>query len=257
MERVTDDRGTASRTVAIVCFFPWAFVFSMTYSEGLLLAAACGCLLCLIDRRWLLAGLCAAAAGVARPNGFVLVLPCAWAGGLAAWRGRSLRPLLAPLVSPLGILAFFVFLQVRAGDFLANIHVKDQAFGGQGIGLDLRSAGPHFSGFFKNPLGDLNFVTSWVSLAIVLGAVALVVRPGRGGWRPPVVFWLYAVPVVLLAFWFTSFGSTPRFVMTAFPFLAVYAARLRGTAFSVVLACSAVLMGVLMVFAGTTILFTP
>ena len=268
MERVTGSGAAADRTVALVCFFPWAFVFSMTYSEGLLLAAVCACLLWLLSERWVLAGLAAAVAGVCRPNGFVLFVPCAWAawqalragwgagsGSGSGLRLRRLLPLAAPALAPVGILAFFVFLQVRAGDFLANVHVKDQAMGGQGIGLDFSSVAPHWRAFVAHPEADLNFVTTFVSLGIVAAAG---VAAWRGwGWRPPLLLWLYAGPVLFLAFWFTSFGSTLRFVMTAFPVLAVFSVRMKGSAFAVLLASSAVLMGVLTAVVGKTILLTP
>jgi Gpi18-like mannosyltransferase len=98
VERLTDS-GTASRSVALLCFFPWGFILSMAYSEGLLLLAAAVCLLALLDERWVIAGLSALLAGAARPNGFVLILPCAWAAFVAFRRKRQWRAVFATTAS--------------------------------------------------------------------------------------------------------------------------------------------------------------
>ena len=47
---------SARRAAALFCLFPGSVVFSMVYSEGLLIPLAAGCLLALERRRWLLAG---------------------------------------------------------------------------------------------------------------------------------------------------------------------------------------------------------
>src|SRR5437899_906299 len=95
VERLTDTP-TATRSIAFMSFFPWAFIFSFAYSEGLALLLAGICLLALLDEQWLIAGVAAALAGVARPNGFVLALPCAWAAFVAIRRRRNWWALAAP-----------------------------------------------------------------------------------------------------------------------------------------------------------------
>ena len=62
------DRSFADRSTALFAFFPGSFVFTMAYSEPMMLAASIGCLLCLHQRRWVLAGLCGALATATRPN---------------------------------------------------------------------------------------------------------------------------------------------------------------------------------------------
>ena len=127
VERLTDTP-TATRSVAFISFFPWAFIFSFAYSEGLLLLLAGICLLALLGERWLVAGVAAALAGAARPNGFVLALPCAWAAAGAIRRRRDWWGLAAPALAPIGVLAFFGYLQVRTGDFLANLHARSRGW---------------------------------------------------------------------------------------------------------------------------------
>src|SRR5439155_14066348 len=60
-------RAAAKRTAALFCFAPGAFVFSLTYAEGMMMLGAVACLLFLLKRRWILAGAAAAFATAARP----------------------------------------------------------------------------------------------------------------------------------------------------------------------------------------------
>jgi hypothetical protein len=113
--RAMRDRAAADRGVALVCFFPGAVVFSMLYSETLMLALVAGCLLCLHHRRWVTAGALAALAGATRFNGLVLALPCAWAAVKAVRRQRDWRALAAPVLAPLGTVAFMAYLRLHTG----------------------------------------------------------------------------------------------------------------------------------------------
>jgi hypothetical protein len=246
------DRDAATRATALVCFFPWAFVFTMAYAEPLLLLLAAGCLLALHDRRWLIAGLCALLAGAARPNGAALGFCCAWAALDAIRSRREWRSLVAPMLAPLGLLGFFLFLEARTGDFLANVRIKDEAFGDQGIGLAPAGVGTRLAGFADAPLNDLNMVTTVLSIVVVLAGGLALLR-----WRPPVTLLWWTAPVVALAIVFTTYGSMPRFVLTAFPLVAAIGVWARGTVFTAIFGASATLMGALMIVAGTTIVFTP
>lgn len=252
VERLAD-AAAATRAVVLMSFFPWAFVFRMTYAEPLLLLCAATALVALLDRRWLLAGVASAAAGAARPNGAALALCCAWASFEAIRHRREWRSLVAPALAPVGLLAFFTLLYVRTGDFLANLHMKDRALGDQGIGLDPASAMPRIRGLLDAPLNDLNFVGSVLCLVALVFMVWSMWR-----WRPPVILWLFAVPVVLLAVVYTTYGSMPRFVLTAFPFIAALAVRMRSDAvFGAVVGVSAAAMAAIYTTVILSITLTP
>ena len=246
------DRDAATRAVALVSFFPWSFVLTMGYAEPLLLALAAGCLLALADRRWLVAGGLAALASAARPNGAALGFCCAWAAWQAIRQRQEWKALLAPALAPLGLVAFFAFLGARTGDPLANVRIKGDAFGDQGIGLEPSSLWPRLEGFVNAPLNDLNMLSTVISIAIVIAGALAMVR-----WKPPLTFVLWSAPVVLLAIVFTTYGSMPRFVLTAFPLVAAIAVVVRGPIFGALLGASATLMGGLTIIASTTIIFTP
>ena len=107
-KQVTGDEDTAERAVILFCFFPGAIVLSLVYAEGVMIIGAALCLLALLQRRWVLAGAAGAVASAARANGLVLTLCCAWVAVEAIRRDRDWRALAAPLIAPLGTLAYFL-----------------------------------------------------------------------------------------------------------------------------------------------------
>lgn len=250
IERLMDSQA-ALRTVALLSFFPWSFIFSMAYSEAVLVLLAAICLLALLDEHWLIAGLAALAAGASRPTGFVLALPCAWAALAAFARTRSLRPFVAPLLAPWGLIGFFVFLQRRTGDFLANIHARNRGWSTHDFGVQPSQLGRVVSTYLAHPLNDLNRTGSVVMFALVALGIVLMVR-----WRPPMIIWLYTVPMLGFAVYY-AYASVPRFVLTAFPLFAPLARPLRDAPFWVVIGMCAMLMGVLFCLIGTTTWLVP
>lgn len=251
IERLSDAR-TALRTVTLLSFFPWAFIFSFAYSEGVLLLLAAICLLALLEEHWLIAGLAALVAGAARPNGFVLIAPCAWAAAVAIRRTRSVKPLIAPVLAPLGILGFFGYLRYRTGDFLANLHARDRGWSQHGFQFQLSKASSVMKAYAAHPLADLNRSASLLMVVLVLVCIVLMIR-----WRPPMIIWLYTIPILALAAYYDTYASTPRFVLTAFPLLAAFVRPLRDGAFWAVVCVSAMLMAALFCLIGTTTWLVP
>ena len=75
-------------------------MLSFAYTEALLLVFAMACLWCLMEERWVLAGVLAAFGTATRPNGLALVLACAVASFLAIRSERDWKSLAAPLLAP-------------------------------------------------------------------------------------------------------------------------------------------------------------
>ena len=105
------DRKVGFKAAVLFAVFPGSVVFSMVYSEGLLLPLAAGCLLALGHRRWLMAGILAGVATAVQPVAIVLVAACAVAAFIEWRRSGWQRPVLrrvivAPLLSLTGICAF-------------------------------------------------------------------------------------------------------------------------------------------------------
>ena len=128
------DRKVAFRAGVLFVLFPGSVVFSMVYSEGLLLPLAAGCLFALGRKRWLLAGVLAAFGTAVQPVGIVLVFVCAAAALIelrrTGWARRVLKKVIvAPALSLLGISAFAVFLWFWTGTPLANYRAQHHGWG--------------------------------------------------------------------------------------------------------------------------------
>jgi hypothetical protein len=167
---------------------------------------------------------------------------------MAVGRRRAWRALAAPLLSPVGFLGFQIFVRVRTG--LADAYLETHhAWGAR---LDLAAPWHTIREFFRHPLLDVN-VTVAVAGAVTL-AVTLVLLARA---RPPGAVLVYTLGVVVPVMVSDTLGARPRFLLTAFPLVAVLGRRLRGNAFTAVLAGSATLLGCFTVLSVHTLLATP
>jgi Gpi18-like mannosyltransferase len=71
------DEAAGRRAAILFCLFPGSVVFTMVYSEGLLIPLAAGCLLALQRRRWVLAGVLAGLATAVNATALPLIVVCA------------------------------------------------------------------------------------------------------------------------------------------------------------------------------------
>ncbi|HEX2699861.1 MAG TPA: mannosyltransferase family protein [Acidimicrobiales bacterium] len=240
----------ATRAVLLFSFFPGSFVLGLIYSEGAFLAFAAGCLLALQRRRWVAAGLAAAAAGATRPTGLVLGLCCAWAAGEAVRRRRQWWALAAPALAPLGFVAWSVFLAVHTGSPTTWLRSQQRGWG-QGFDFGAHTA-RSIGSFFAHPIVDFNRTVCVLTILVVAAGLGLLSRT-----RPPAAAWIYTAGILAPALLSAVLTSTPRFALTAFPLHIAAARSLTGTAFAVTLALSAAAMALLMLVAETSLLVTP
>lgn len=231
----------AERAVALFCFFPGAIVFSLAYSEGLMLAAAAACLLLLHRRQWFFAGAAAALASATRPTGIVLAGCCAWAALVAVHQRREWRALVAPLVAPTGMLAFFAFLQARTGDFGFWFRTSREGWG-ERMDFGANSLRVAFD-FVTGPLSHPDGFMLGLVLLFTAGAVYCLVRS-----RLPGTLNVYTAGILLLPFVAETQNLRPRFVLTAFPLFIALSLKVRGQWFLALLAASAALMPLLVVY---------
>ena len=80
------------------------------YSDALGVALAATCLLAVLHRRWLPAGLLAMLASAEHSTMIVLTAVLGAAAVHAIWTRREWRSLVAPALAPLGMLGFFAYL---------------------------------------------------------------------------------------------------------------------------------------------------
>jgi xanthosine utilization system XapX-like protein len=236
-QRIADNK-TADRTVVLFCFFPSAFVLSMVYAEALFLLLVAVCLLALVRERWAIAGVAAALAGLVRPNGLVLTLCCGWAAVQAIRRHRSWRAAIAPLLAPIGTLAFFSYLQVRTGDWLAYVHTQKRGWD-QGFDFGISNLRTLVAVIADRRLGFYTLMLALCLLAIVAMLYFLV------RWQLPAPILIYVVGIVGVALLSSNTTSVPRFLLTAFPVLIPIAHHLPDEAYPTVVAASATLMATL------------
>ncbi len=118
----------AWRALFFLLIFPSAFFFSTVYTESLLLLGLAGTLYHARRGQWLRAGLFGLLTSATKLTGVMLVVPLAMevlAQRAVSWRRP--RPLLAVAITPLGLLAYFGYLQARFGDF--RVYFEAQALG--------------------------------------------------------------------------------------------------------------------------------
>ena len=243
-------REVADRSALLISFFPGTIALTLIYSEGVMLVAVAGCLLALTQRRWVLAGLLGAAASAARPNGLAAAAACAIAALLALRDDRDWGALVAPILAPLGFLAYMAWLSVNTGSPTIWFRVQRE---GWGEGIDWgRTTFAEIQWWIPHLWQDLNFLNipfivhlRLAGLVVLVLALIAMIR-----WRPPAILWGYTLAVLAPSLLSQTLGARPRFLFTAFPLIVAIAWWARGVWFSAVLACSAVLLAL------TTIIYT-
>ena len=234
------DRRVADRAAVLFAFSPGAFVLSLVYAEGLLVLLSAACLLALLERRWLLAGVLAALAGATRPNATAAMLACAWAAGVAIWKDREWRAAIAPALAPIGMLAFFVFLWWHTGETLIWFRVESEGWG-ERIDFGRSNLGV-FADLFTRPLHNPNHLVLAASMVAAVVLMVILVRA-----KLPAILNVYALSGLGLVL-ASHINARPRFIFVAFP-LAIALAKTTARRPAVFVVLTAV-------FAASTVMLT-
>lgn len=222
------------RAAVLFCLFPGSVVFSMVYSEGLLLPLAAGCILALERRRWVLAGVLAGVATAVQPDALALVPVCALSAALElrrrGWHDhRARRSLLAPVLSLAGVAAFAAFLWAWTGTPLANYEAQHYGWGEKTdplalVNQALSLAGQVSFAHFNHPTINLNLVAGLLGAVFLLLGLALLFRRPR---RVSAEALAWSVGIGLLALTSEYVPPNPRLLITAFPVVLVFAHHFR------------------------------
>jgi hypothetical protein len=235
------DRDTARRATILFIVFPGSVVFSMVYSEGLLLPLAAGCIYALERRRWVLAGILAGFGTAVQPVGLALAPVCLFAA-LREWQrwGWSWRParraFLAPILSLTGLGAFMGFLWAWTGNPLATYIAQHHGWSETTTPLSLWRMAEKLAheinlSHFNQPTINLNLVIGLIGgvvLALWLGLVYL----SRREISPEAILW--TLGIAFLAYTSSNVPPLPRMLITAFPALMVVARYAQGRWFRVI-----------------------
>lgn len=243
---------TARRAVVLFAMFPGSVVFSMVYSEGLLIPLALGSLLALERRRYLLAGLLAALATATGPDAIALgpafLFAFVMEGRRSGWGSAETRRALGGLVlCPAGYGAFGAFLWAWTGSPFASYIAQRYGWHER---TDLLATLQRAERLF--PAGRLDFNTAAGLAGTAFLAVAFVLLARSRG-RIPGTALLWAAGIGFLGLISEHTPPNARLLITAFPLVIVWAVYLRRRSFpayAVVSAC--VLVGT-----AAVTMFTP
>jgi uncharacterized membrane protein (DUF485 family) len=241
--------GGADRGTALIFFSPGAFALSLVYSEGATVFLVACTLLALRRHRWLAAGLLAGVATAADPVAVAVVAPCVVASVQAVRARREWRSLVAPVLAPAGVVAFFAYLWAHNGTPLEWFHAQRQGWQG---GTYFWSVPRAFLSVFRHGFIDVNETVKMTSALAVVGLLVVFFRA-----RPPAPWVAYVMTALALAIFSPIIGITPRLLLRAFPLLGVVGARLRPLWFEVVLGLSALCLAALAMVAMGGPAFTP
>jgi hypothetical protein len=239
----------ADRGTALVLFSPGAFVLSLVYTEGATIVLVACTLLALRRRRWLLAGVCAGLASAADPVAVAVIVPCVVASVLAIRSAREWRSLIAPVLAPAGVVAFFAYLWVHNGTPFEWF--RAQRAGWQG-GSYFGSVPQAFVHLVDHGFADRNFGVKAVTIMATVGLLVLFFRA-----RPPKLWVSYVVAVLFLGCLSPLIGVTPRLLLRCFPLLGVVGARLPPFWYELVLGFMALCGAALAMMAMGSPLWTP
>ncbi len=177
-------------------------------------------------------------AGLVRPTGLVLTLCCGWAAVAAIRRQGSWKPAVAPLLAPTGTLAFFGYLRLHTGDWLAYVHGTRRGWD-QGFDFGVSNVRSVVAVIAERQFGMYVLMLGACAVAVVV-ALYFLVR-----WRLPAPILIYVAGTAGIALLSSNTTSLPRYLLAAFPVLIPVARQLSDDAYPMVVAASATLMATL------------
>lgn len=163
-------RHTGLILVALFAASPMSVVLSMAYSEAMFCALAAWSLVGVLERRWFLAGVCCAAAGLVRSTGAALLLAVGLAIIVAVLRRQDgWRPWVGGLIAPVGLIGYLAWVGVQTGEWNGWFTLQER---GWGTGFDGGGATVRFS---LEALADARSVLEVTTVALIVVALILLV----------------------------------------------------------------------------------
>jgi hypothetical protein len=229
----------ADRSVLLYCAFPGAMSLGMVYSEPLMIAFGAAGVLALLNRRWLIAGLCGAAASLTGSLMLAFTAAAAVAALQAVIRRREWRALAAPVLSPLGFLAFMAYEDRRYHSLTAWFGIERAGWhnhtdwGLSTMRVVLWMAPKTEKHLVYNALLIGMFWFAVIGLAVMIWT------------RLPAFVTVFAFAVCYIAASSADDQTKARLVWVAFPLFTGLAAKLPRWLYWPVLTCSAGILGYL------------
>jgi hypothetical protein len=210
-------RGGSRRTglilVALFAATPMSIVLSMAYSEAMFCALAAWSLVGVLERRWILAGVCCSLAGLVRSTGMALVLAVGLAVIVAIVRRREgWRAWLGGLIAPVGLVGYLAWVGAQTGRWDGWFTLQER---GWDTGFDGGAATIKFS---LEALAEARSVLEVTTVALIVVALVLLVLCVVGKVEWPLT--VYAVAVLAMDLCANGLmNSKARLMLPAFTLL--------------------------------------
>lgn len=247
---VTESSDVANRTVLLFVFFPGAFVFSLPYSESLMIPLALGSLIALRKKHWIIAGVLAAFATATRSIALALVLAAMWASFQAIRKDRDWRSLAAPLLAPLGMIGYLYWIHVQYGSYTWWQRVQEE----WGQRVSPMSPLTFLGNAMESRLLLLNYsiIVAGMVCLLILGLWALIRRTSIPG-----ELWAYVIGVLGVVLSSLPLMTKPRFILTAFPLFLLLAKLSSDRVAQVLVGVFGGLLALILPLVILTLAFTP
>lgn len=217
MPKVSDRYAQTAGLLTTVLFAaaPMSIVLTMAYTEALYCALAGWALVGVMERRWLLAGICTALAGFCRPTSIVLIGVVALAALIAALSSvgaERLRAWACVLLTPVGWVTYLLIVAQHTGSLTGWFRIQTE---GWGTTFDL---GLQTWQFVNYTLVNGSDVADLSVVALLAASIVLIVLAVRSKIPWPITLYGSLVVISLLG----SGGlmmSRPRLLLPAFVLL--------------------------------------
>lgn len=212
-------RGKELAAVVLVAAAPMSVVYAMAYPEALLVALTVWTLVAMRERRWWLAGVCTAAAGLVSPMAVPLIVVVMVAGFVDMYRHGADRggAAFAVMVSPLGVLGYLLWVHETSTVPGGYFEISGTGWGNH-VDLGVTVARWVLKAFTEGSSAYV-LITAALIIASIVGVV--VARM----WWPA---WLYtALTVGLVVVHSGLVQDRVRLLLSAFPLLIIAAMKLR------------------------------
>jgi hypothetical protein len=236
------DQSSADRATLLVAVFPGAFVLSLVYSEGLAITLLALGLLALLQGRWMAAGVLGLMATGTSPIALAFEVSALWCAYRAITGRRDWRALAAPVLTPVGFLAYQVYLWRHTGQLNAWRLTERKGWDSY---PSLLYPVHLVVEFVRDPVANTittDFLVIGIALAIFGSVVAIRTR------LLPMPVLLYGLSAALLGLVAAPVGLRPRFVFLAFPLIMAVGMWLRGRTYWAVVSVSVILLASLMAY---------
>ncbi|SED60284.1 Predicted integral membrane protein (plasmid) [Tsukamurella tyrosinosolvens] len=213
-------------TTVLFAAAPMSIVLTMAYTEALYCALAGWALVGVMERKWILAGICTALAGFCRPTSVVLIGVVALAALLAVLSSdcaERVKAALCVLLAPLGWVTYLLVVAHHTGSLTGWFRIQTE---GWGTTFDL---GVQTWQFVNYTLINGSDIADLSVVALLAASIVLIVLAVRSKMPWPITLYGALVVISLLG----SGGlmmSRPRLLLPAFVLLIPIAIALAKTA---------------------------